>query len=104
MPHLRTIGRSVLALSGMGIMLLGMTVRGDQQPADRRTGPSAGTKPGEWRGINGGDSSTRFTPLSQIDASNVERLTVSWQWKGSESPVDLGGESLPRYLPIYAYF
>ena len=56
----------------------------------------------EWRHINGDASSTRFSPLTQIDASNFERLKVAWEWKGTDSPIDLGGETLPRNLPIYA--
>jgi quinoprotein glucose dehydrogenase len=64
--------------------------------------PAKGDAQAEWRGINGNDSSTRFSPLTQIDASNFERLKVAWEWKGTDSPVDLGGETLPRNLPIYA--
>ena len=71
--------------------------RGDAAQATRNGDPQ-----NEWRAINGNDSSTRYSPLSQIDASNFERLQVAWQWKGADSPVDLGGETLPRNLPIYA--
>src|SRR5215469_18650429 len=36
---------------------------------------------GEWR-VNGGDTgSTRFSPLDQINASNVKDLQVVWRWK-----------------------
>src|ERR1051325_10791489 len=36
---------------------------------------------GEWR-VNGGDTgSTRYSPLAQIDASNVKNLQVIWRWK-----------------------
>jgi quinoprotein glucose dehydrogenase len=36
---------------------------------------------GEWR-VNGGDSgSTRYSPLDQINASNVKNLQVVWRWK-----------------------
>ena len=56
----------------------------------------------EWRNINGDDSATRYSALTQIDASNFEKLQVAWEWKGEKSPVDLGGETLPRNLPIYA--
>jgi quinoprotein glucose dehydrogenase len=36
---------------------------------------------GEWR-VNGGDSgSTRYSPLDQINASNVKTLQVAWRWK-----------------------
>jgi quinoprotein glucose dehydrogenase len=36
---------------------------------------------GEWR-VNGGDTgSTRYSPLDQINASNVKNLQVVWRWK-----------------------
>ena len=36
---------------------------------------------GEWR-VNGGDAgSTRYSPLDQINASNVKNLQVIWRWK-----------------------
>jgi quinoprotein glucose dehydrogenase len=35
---------------------------------------------GEWR-VNGGDTgSTRYSPLDQINASNVKTLQVAWRW------------------------
>ncbi len=40
-----------------------------------------GTKDGEWR-VNGGDTgSTRYSPLDQINATNVKNLQVVWRWK-----------------------
>lgn len=40
-----------------------------------------GTTNGEWR-VNGGDTgSTRYSPLDQINASNVKNLQVIWRWK-----------------------
>ncbi|MCI0436337.1 MAG: PQQ-binding-like beta-propeller repeat protein [Gemmatimonadetes bacterium] len=55
----------------------------------------------EWRAINGDETSARYSPLDQIDATNFERLRVAWEWKGENAPIDLGGETLPRNLPIY---
>jgi len=66
-------------------------------PADSR-----GQPPGEWRGINSDMASTRYSPLDQIDSTNFARLAVAWEWKGENAPIDLGGETLPRNLPIYA--
>jgi len=94
------------AAFGAAIVLWSLlSVTSGQQPqatADRQAPPAAGAAAAEWRGINGNDASTRYSPLTQIDAANVERLAVAWQWKGSDSPVDLGGDTLPRNLPIYA--
>jgi glucose dehydrogenase len=57
---------------------------------------------GEWRGINGDATSQRYSPLDQITAANAANLKVAWEWKGAESPVDSGGATLARNLPIYA--
>ena len=66
-------------------------------------GRSGGTNPpGEWRDINGDASGARYSPLDQINASNFERLRVAWEWKGASAPIDSGGATLPRNLPIYA--
>jgi glucose dehydrogenase len=66
-------------------------------------GTEAAQAPGaEWRDINGDAGATRFAPHTQIDGSNIGALKVAWEWKGTDSPVDLGGETLPRNLPIYA--
>lgn len=47
-------------------------------PAHAQQGAPAS---GEWR-VNGGDTgSTRYSPLSQIDAGNVKNLEVVWRWK-----------------------
>lgn len=60
-----------------------------------------GNPPGEWRGINGDASSTRYSPLDQINASNAAQLRVAWEWKGANAPIDSGGATLPRNLPIH---
>ena len=40
-----------------------------------------GTTNGEWR-VNGGDAgSTRYSPLDQINATNVKNLQVVLRWK-----------------------
>ena len=38
-----------------------------------------GAADGEWRAFGGDLSSTKYTPLSQIDSSNVNRLQIAWQ-------------------------
>ncbi len=72
------------------------------QPASRLTPPSpqAGpVQPGEWRHWGADASSTRYSPLSQIDASNFEELEVAWIWKSDNfSP---SREPLLRATPIY---
>ena len=34
----------------------------------------------DWPNITGGDSSTRYSPLDQINASNFNTLKVAWEW------------------------
>ena len=46
---------------------------------------------GEWPGITGGYTSTRYAPFDQINASNFNTLKVAWEWRGEVPPgVELG--------------
>ena len=42
---------------------------------------------GEWRSYGGDDGSTKYAALDQIDADNVDRLQVAWQWESSDTAV-----------------
>ncbi|MCA1585398.1 MAG: PQQ-binding-like beta-propeller repeat protein [Acidobacteria bacterium] len=57
---------------------------------------------GEWPGITGGDTSTRYSALDQINASNFNTLQVAWEWNGDAGPDvqlgDINGRSLPIYV------
>ncbi len=55
---------------------------------------------GSWPGITGGDASTRYSPLDQINASNFGSLRVAWEWNGEVPGVELGDINA-RSLPIY---
>ena len=73
------------------------------QPASRLTPPSPAVAtpaaPGEWRHWGADASSSRYSPLDQIDASNFEELEVAWIWKSDNfSP---SREALLRATPIY---
>jgi glucose dehydrogenase len=83
MPSYRIIGLSLCVMSCIAVGLLGGATPSAQQPKAGATPAGAGAA-SEWRGINGDMNSTRYAPLSQIDASNFERLTVAWQWKGAD--------------------
>ena len=41
----------------------------------------SGTTNGEWRSYAGDTGSTRYAPLSQIDAANFNRLEIAWRFK-----------------------
>jgi glucose dehydrogenase len=57
---------------------------------------------GEWPGITGGNTATRYSALDQINASNFNTLKVAWEWNGEASPDvkigDINGRSLPIYV------
>lgn len=61
----------------------------------------SGTNPaGEWRYWGADASSTRYSPLDQIDASNFEDLEVAWIWRGDNFSPE--ADPLLRATPIYA--
>src|SRR5512134_520968 len=58
-----------------------------------------GAPAGEWRHIGGNAAHTRYLPVDQIDASNFEKLTVAWVWRGDNfGPVV---DHIFRSTPIY---
>jgi quinoprotein glucose dehydrogenase len=46
-----------------------------------RLAAQSGTTHGEWRSYAGDAGSTRYAPLSQIDAANFNRLEIAWRFK-----------------------
>jgi quinoprotein glucose dehydrogenase len=44
-------------------------------------GPAAAAAPGEWRTYGADLASTRYSPLSQITASNFNGLEIAWRFK-----------------------
>jgi glucose dehydrogenase len=81
--------------SGLAISLLLMGTLG--APAAAQEG---GNPYGEWRYIWGNMSSTRYSPLDQINADNFEDLEVAWVWRGDNfgpSP-----DNVMRSTAIYA--
>ena len=86
--RLRSPGiRAALVMAGMVIAIGGAGV------AQQR---------GEWPGITGGYTGTRYSTLDQINASNFNNLKVAWEWRGEkDAGVPLGGEVNARSLPIY---
>ena len=60
-----------------------------QLAADRQTASSAALDPlarkdGEWVTWGGDPGNTRYSPLDQINASNVGQMEVAWRWKASD--------------------
>jgi quinoprotein glucose dehydrogenase len=63
--------------------------------------PGGAQQKGEWPGITGGDTSTRYSALDQINASNFNTLKVAWEWNGDAGPGVEIGDINGRGLPIY---
>jgi quinoprotein glucose dehydrogenase len=65
--------------------------------------PGSAQQSGEWPGITGGYTSTRYSALDQINPSNFNNLAVAWEWRGAQDigTIELGGEVNARSLPIY---
>ena len=45
-----------------------------------------GAPDGEWPTYGGDAGSTKYSPLDQIDANNVEQLQVVWRWTSPDGP------------------
>ncbi len=63
--------------------------------------PGDAQQRGEWPGITGGDTSTRYTPLDQINAANFNQARIAWEWRGEVPPGVELGDINARSLPIY---
>ena len=65
------------------------------QSNQRSATPAAAVAPGDWHNINRDSGATRFSPLNQINAGNVAKLTQSWTFTmtggGSSVPLVVNG-------------
>ena len=50
--------------------------------------------PGTWPSYGGNAGSTKYSPLEQIDAINVARLEVAWEWVSPDGPLMLDHEGV----------
>lgn len=46
-----------------------------------------GAADGQWASYGGDDGSTKYAPLDQIDAGNVDQLEVAWTWASADNAV-----------------
>src|SRR5262245_12299049 len=63
--------------------------------------PGVAQQSGEWPGITGGYTSTRYAAFDQINANNFNTLKVAWEWRGEVPPGVELGDINARGLPIY---
>lgn len=72
------------------------------------TGPvlaQQGAKNGEWHYWGGDAGSTRYSPLAQIHARNVQRLEVAWRWAALPlgNRFDTNWQATPLYIEGVLY-
>jgi quinoprotein glucose dehydrogenase len=65
-----------------------------------------GATRGEWRAYGGDQGNTRYSPLDQINASNVKELEIVWRWKADNfGPTpDYNWEVTPLMIGGVLYF
>ena len=78
------------------LMPLLMGVLSVAQPASAQ---ERGMPDGEWRYWGSDSSSSRYSPLDQINADNFEDLEVAWIWRGDNFGPRV--DNLLRATPIY---
>ena len=65
-----------------------------------------GAQNGEWRFYGGDSGTTKYSPLDQINASNVKDLKIIWRWKADnfgKSP-DFNWQATPLMVHGVLYF
>jgi quinoprotein glucose dehydrogenase len=84
----RRLGLAGVVALGLS-MALPLSARNDRDP-----------RLGEWRYWGGDEGSTRYSPLDQIDAGNVDGLQVVWRWQAANfgPEVDYIYRSTPLYV------
>src|SRR5262249_55680618 len=52
---------------------------------------------GEWRSYGGDNASTKYSPLDQINASNVSKLKIAWTWESPDKPIQAQNRMLTSF-------
>src|SRR5215510_3122156 len=80
-----------------GCALLGLVQAGTAQRGILR---------GEWSHYGGDAGGTKYSPLDQINPSNVSKLQIVWRWKTSSlgQPPDYNWEVTPLMVGDTLYF
>ena len=73
------------------VVLIGVLAQSAAMGQPTRTDGS-----GEWRTYNHDLAGTRYSPLADIDQSNVSRLMVAWEYR----PAETGGRPSAQTVPI----
>ena len=69
-------------------------------------GQGAAQPDGDWRVHHRDHAGTHWSPLAQVDRTNVARLRVAWSWSpdSAETPVDVRNISTPLMVGGTLYF
>ena len=75
-------------------------------PLTGRMQAQRGATKGEWRYYGGDAGSTKYSPLEQINASNVKQLEIAWRWKAENfgPRPDYNWEVTPLMIGGVLYF
>ena len=83
--------------------VVGLLVATAMAAAPSRASAQTGADPHEWRFYGGDPGHTKYTPLDQITADNVDRLRIAWTWTSvddklrAENPVIRDGQRFRTY-------
>ena len=67
-----------------------------------RVRAQTGARDGEWRTYGGDPGHTKYSPLDQIDRSNVNRLRIAWRWLSIDEDLKTRSD-LPNTLRLPTY-
>src|SRR5262245_56698143 len=85
-----------ILIAGLCVCALGMRAAQAQR----------GAVSGEWRHYGGDAGGTKYSPLDQINASNVKQLQVVWRWKSENfgPRPDFNWQATPLMVDGVLYF
>ena len=69
-------------------IILSLAVSLTVATCSERTSQSDNMVNGEWRHHGSDHASTKYSPLTQIDASNFSQLEVAWRWQSADLRID----------------
>ena len=89
--------------TSLRLFLLGLVT---VSPLVAQSGKGAADPPGEWHNYNRDLPSSRYSPLSQIDRTNVSKLALAFQWRPDSgvAPREFKNESTPLMVHGTLYF
>jgi hypothetical protein len=62
-----------------------------------------GATDGEWHSYGGDTGNTKYSPLSQINADNVQRLQVAWAWTSVDEDIRAKNEIIRQRGSFRSY-